>query len=88
MVSQLEPLRFWNRAKGAQSEQISLYGATFGGYRLNQQMIGVGFTAESALGVLDKQWCLYNQIQSVLASKQGAAERRSWPRISQRVLSG
>ena len=34
--------------------------ATLGGYRLNQQMIGVGFTAKSAFGALDKQRCLYN----------------------------
>jgi hypothetical protein len=30
--------------------------AAFGGYRLNQQMISVGFTAKSAFDALDKQW--------------------------------
>jgi hypothetical protein len=70
MMSQLEPLRFWSRAKGAQRTDDPVTWASFGGYRLNQQMIGVGFTAESALGTLDKQWCLYNQLQKVPARKK------------------
>jgi hypothetical protein len=69
MMSQLEPLRFWSRAKGAQRTDHLVTWATLGGYRLHQQMIGVGFTAESPLGALDKQWCLYNQLQQVLARK-------------------
>jgi hypothetical protein len=43
--------------------------AAFGGYRLNQQMIGVGFTPEGAFGALDKHWCLYNQSHPVYTRK-------------------
>jgi len=60
MVSKLEPVRSGSRAKGAQRTDNPMTWATLGGYRLNQQMVGVGFTANSAFGALDKQWCLYN----------------------------
>jgi len=58
MMSQLEPLRLWSRAKGAQRTDNPVAWTTLGGYRLNQQMIGVGLTADRTLGALDKQWCL------------------------------
>ena len=69
-MSQPEPLRFWGRAKGAQRTDHPVTWAALGGYRLDQHMIGVGFTAESAFGALDKQWCLYNQTQVVIAREQ------------------
>ena len=67
-MSQLEPLRSGSRAKGAQGTDDPVPRATLSGYRLNQQMIGVGFTPESAFGALDKQWCLYNQTLEVQAT--------------------
>ncbi len=65
MMSQLEPLLSGSRGKGAQRTDNPVAWTTLGGYRLNQQMIGVGLTAERPLGALDKQWCLYNQLEAV-----------------------
>jgi hypothetical protein len=52
MMSQLEPLRFWSRAKGAERTDDPVTWATLGRYRLNQQMIGLSSTAERAFGLM------------------------------------
>ena len=44
--------------------------ATFRGYLLNQQMIGAGFTAESAFGALDKQYAaLFHELLADACTK-------------------
>ena len=50
MTSQLEPLRFRSRGKGAERTDNPVARTALGSYRFNQQVIGVSLTAERSLG--------------------------------------
>jgi hypothetical protein len=56
MMSQLEPLRFGRRGKGAQRTDNVVAWTALSRYRFNQQMIGVSLAPKSAFSPLNEHW--------------------------------